>query len=128
VVTCGAVFVAAGKRHAELRRTVVTNAVIGRRKVLEGYTEARLRAILIVSAVLAVVAYAVWASKLPDVQGIPWRPLTIIPFAAGLLRYGVLISSGQGESPEELLLHDRLLQLAGVAWLVLFALGVHAAS
>jgi decaprenyl-phosphate phosphoribosyltransferase len=128
VVTCGAVFVAAGKRHAELRRTVVTNAVIGRRKVLEGYTEARLRVILIVSAVLAVVAYAVWASKLPDVHGIPWRPLTIIPFAAGLLRYGVLISSGQGESPEELLLHDRLLQLAGVAWLVLFALGVHAAS
>ena len=128
VVTCGAVFVAAGKRHAELRRTVATNALVGRRKVLEGYTELRLRVILIVSALVAVVAYAMWASKLPDVNGVPWRPLTIVPFAAGMLRYGVLISAGKGESPEELLLHDRVLQLAGAAWLVLFALGVHAAT
>jgi decaprenyl-phosphate phosphoribosyltransferase len=128
VVTGGAVFVAAGKRHAELRRTVATGAVIGRRKVLEGYTELRLRVILIASAVLAVAAYAVWASKLPDVQGVPWRPLTIVPFAAGVLRYGVLVSAGNGESPEELLLRDRVLQAAGAAWLVLFALGVHAAS
>jgi decaprenyl-phosphate phosphoribosyltransferase len=128
VVTCGAVFVAGGKRHAELRRTVVTNAVVGRRKVLEGYTELRLRVILIVSALVAVVAYAMWASKLPDINGVPWRPLTIVPFAAGMLRYGVLISAGKGESPEELLLHDRVLQVAGAAWLVLFALGVHAAS
>jgi decaprenyl-phosphate phosphoribosyltransferase len=127
VVTCGAVFVAAGKRHAELRRTVTTNALAGRRRVLEGYTELRLRVILIVSALVAVAAYAVWASKLPDVHGIPWRPLTIVPFAAGLLRYGVLVSAGKGESPEELLLRGRLLQLAGGAWLVLFALGVHAA-
>lgn len=128
VVTCAAVFVAAGKRHAELRRTVVTKALAGRRRVLEGYTELRLRIILIVSALVAVVAYAMWASKLPDVHGVPWRPLTIIPFAAGLLRYGVLVSAGKGESPEELLLGDRLLQVAGAAWLVLFALGVHAAS
>lgn len=128
VVTCAAVFVAAGKRHAELRRTLLTNATVGRRKVLEGYTETRLRLILIVSALVAVVAYAMWASKVPDVHGVPWRPLTIVPFAAGLLRYGVLIGAGKGESPEELLLHDRLLQLSGAAWLVLFALGVHAAS
>jgi decaprenyl-phosphate phosphoribosyltransferase len=128
VVTFGAVFVAAGKRHAELRRTVATNALAGRRRVLEGYTELRLRVILIVSALGAVAAYAMWASKLPDVNGVPWRPLTIIPFAAGMLRYGVLIGAGKGESPEDLLLHDRLLQLAGATWLVLFALGVHAAS
>jgi decaprenyl-phosphate phosphoribosyltransferase len=128
VVTAGAVFVAAGKRHAELRRTVATNAVAGRRKVLEGYTELRLRWILVVSAAVAVIAYAIWATKLPDVHGVPWRPLTIVPFAAGLLRYGVLISRGKGESPEELLLRDRLLQLAGLAWLVLFALGVNAAT
>jgi decaprenyl-phosphate phosphoribosyltransferase len=128
VVTAVAVFVAAGKRHAELRRTVVSNALVGRRKVLEGYTELRLRVILVVAAVVAVIAYAVWAFQLPAVQGVPWRPLTIVPFAAGLLRYGALIAAGKGESPEELLLRDRLLQLAGLAWLALFALGVNAAT
>jgi decaprenyl-phosphate phosphoribosyltransferase len=128
VVTCAAVFVAAGKRHAELRRTTLNAVTAGRRRVLEGYTETRLRLILIASAVVAVIAYAVWAFELPDVHGIPWRPLTILPFAACMLRYGVLVGAGSGESPEDLLLGDRLLQVAGVLWLVLFALGVHAAG
>jgi decaprenyl-phosphate phosphoribosyltransferase len=62
------------------------------------------------------------------VHGIPWRPLTIIPFAACVARYGALISAGRGESPEDVLLGDRALILAGAIWLVLFALGVHAAG
>jgi len=134
VVTCAAVFVAAGKRQAELRRTEVSAgtgervAVPGRRRVLEGYTEGRLWAILIASAAVALFAYAVWAFELPAVHGIPWRPLTIIPFAACLLRYGMLIEAGDGESPEDLVLRDRPLLIAGIAWLVLFALGVHAAG
>ena len=128
VVTGAAVFVAAGKRHAELRRTVAAKALAGRRRVLEGYTERRLQLILVLSGALAVVAYVGWAFNLPVVGGIPWRPLTIIPFAACIARYGGLIAAGQGESPEELLLHDRLLQIAGAAWLVLFAIGVHDAS
>jgi decaprenyl-phosphate phosphoribosyltransferase len=125
VVTAAAVFVAAGKRHAELRQIVAAKALAGRRRVLEGYTEHRLNVILVASGVAAVVAYAVWALKLPVVDGIPLRPLTIIPFAVCMARYGTLVGAGQGESPEELLLHDRLLQIAGGAWLVLFAIGVH---
>jgi decaprenyl-phosphate phosphoribosyltransferase len=128
VVTAAAVFVAAGKRHAELRRTVATQVTAGRRKVLEGYTERRLNVILVASGAVAVIAYAVWAFKLPSVHGVPWRPLTIIPFAVCMARYGTLVGAGDGESPEELLLHDRLLQIAGAAWLVLFAIGVHATS
>lgn len=58
----------------------------------------------------------------------PWRPLTIVPFAACLFRYGELVHRGAGEAPEELLLSDRPLQLAGLAWLALFALEVNAAS
>jgi decaprenyl-phosphate phosphoribosyltransferase len=70
----------------------------------------------------------VWAFALPDVKGIPWRPLTIIPFAACLIRYAMLVRTGGGEAPEELLLTDRWLLLGGVAWLVVFALSVHAAG
>jgi decaprenyl-phosphate phosphoribosyltransferase len=134
VVSCAAVFVAAGKRWGELRRTDaiapegVAPGSASRRRVLEGYTEARLRLILVASAAVALFAYVMWAFALPDVGGVPWRPLTIIPVAACLLRYGQLIRAGRGEAPEDLVLRDRPLQLVGLAWLVLFALGVHAAG
>jgi decaprenyl-phosphate phosphoribosyltransferase len=128
VVTCIAVLVAAGKRHAELRRTQSDGAAAGRRRVLALYTEARLRLIMVASAALGLFAYCVWAFQLPDVDGIPWRPLTIVPFAASLLRYGQLVRVGDGEAPEDLLLKDRWMLIAGVLWLAVFALGVHAAG
>jgi decaprenyl-phosphate phosphoribosyltransferase len=124
VITCAALFVAAGKRFAELQRA--TRDGVPRRGVLERYTPQTLRLILAGSQSCALFAYCVWAFQIPSVDGIPWRPLTIVPFALCLLRYGALLRSGAGEAPEELLLSDRLLQLAGAAWLVLFALGVNA--
>jgi decaprenyl-phosphate phosphoribosyltransferase len=126
VVTSAAVLVAAGKRHAELRRAEELGTE-GRR-VLAQYGSARLRLIIVGSAGLAVFAYTVWAFNESDVDRVPWRPLTIIPFVACLLRYGSLLKTGGGEAPEEILLTDRWLQVAGFAWLVLFALSVHAAS
>jgi decaprenyl-phosphate phosphoribosyltransferase len=75
-----------------------------------------------------VFAYSVWAFNLLDIDGVPWRPLTIIPFVTCMLRYGSLVKSGGGEAPEEMLLTDRWLQVAGLVWLVLVGLSVHAAS
>ncbi len=129
VITFAAVLVAAGKRLAELRRTASDGpGSVARRRVLELYTPPRLRLILLASAAGALVAYCVWAFQVPDVGGVPWRPLTIIPFAACLLRYGFLVRDGRGEAPEDLLFADPVLLLAGAVWLVLFALGVHAAG
>jgi decaprenyl-phosphate phosphoribosyltransferase len=124
VITASAVLVAAGKRQAELRRTELGGAA--RRRVLEMYTPQLLRLIIVGSAALALFAYCVWALQHPTVNGMPWRPLTILPFAGCLLRYGVLVRRGAGETPEDLLLADRWLPFAGLAWLVLFALSVHA--
>ena len=126
VVTFAAVFVAVGKRQAELRRTAGTK-VAGRR-VLKLYTTSRLRLMLAASSSAALFAYCVWALELPTVDGIPWRPLTIAPFAACLARYAALTGAGDGEAPEDALLSDRRLQIAAAAWLLLFALGVHAAG
>jgi len=126
VISCAAVLVAAGKRWAELRRT--TRAGASRRRVLEHYSERRLLLLLWLAALGALVAYANWAFELPSVNGVPWRPLTIVPFALCLLRYGVLVRRGEGETPEELILADRLLLAGAVGWLALFALGVNAAA
>jgi len=126
VVTFAAIFVAAGKRWAELRR--VDRGLTGRRRVLALYTESRLRVILVGSAAGAFLAYCIWAFWVPSVHGIPWRPLTIAPVALGLARYGALVRAGGGEAPEELVLRDPGLRLAALLWVVLFALGVHAVS
>jgi decaprenyl-phosphate phosphoribosyltransferase len=126
VVTCTAVLVAAGKRRAELRRTAVDYT--NRRRVLERYGSMRLRLLMLVSAACSLFAYCVWAFQLPLVDDVPWRPLTIAPFALCLLRYGTLVRAGQGEAPERLLFADRQLAIAGSAWFVLFALGVDAAT
>jgi decaprenyl-phosphate phosphoribosyltransferase len=135
VITLSALFVAAGKRQAELKRTgrsrtraSATESDPRARGVLHVYTQAHLRLILVGSAAGALFAYCVWAFALPSIDGVPWRPLTIIPFAACLVRYAALLQRGAGEAPEELLLGDRGLQLATIAWLVLFALGVRAAG
>lgn len=126
VVTFSALLVAVGKRDAELKRTAGSD--LARRGVLRFYTAGRLRLMLLASGATALFAYCVWAFELPSVAGVPWRPLTIAPFAACLARYAALVQAGHGEAPEEVVLHDRWLQLTGLAWLVLFALGVHAAS
>lgn len=126
VVTFGAILAAAGKRHSELHRP---GRVTDRgRAVLHRYSADALQLILLGSAMAALIAYCAWAFALPAVGGVPWRPLTIVPFALALLRYGWHLRRGSGEAPEEVLLNDRLLQLISLVWLILFAFGVNAES
>jgi decaprenyl-phosphate phosphoribosyltransferase len=130
VVTFAAVYVAAGKRQAELTRTTRSpgSGRPGLRPTLKRYTPGGLRLLLAGSGACALFAYSVWAFELPDVDGVPWRLLTVIPFVVCLLRYGALVRTGAGEAPEEALLSDRWLAIGGVMWLLLFALSVHASS
>ncbi|MFZ1994199.1 MAG: decaprenyl-phosphate phosphoribosyltransferase, partial [Solirubrobacteraceae bacterium] len=126
VVTCTAVFVAAGKRLAELGRLRPRNRPV--RRVLRRYTREGLRRVLALAGAGALFAYCVWAFELPDIDGIPWRLLTVVPFAVCLLRYGTVVQSGVGEAPEEILTADRTIALAAVTWLLLFIMSVNAAG
>lgn len=126
VVTSSAVLVAAAKRYAELRRA--DGSAASRRRVLDSYSPRALELIIAGATAVALLAYCMWAFSLPVVRGIPWRPLTIVPFAACLRRYSELVHRGAGEAPEDVLLSDRPLQVAGLAWLALFALEVNAAG
>lgn len=126
VVTASAVFVAAAKRYAELRRT--DGGRDRRRQVLDSYSPRALELIIAGATAVALMAYWMWAFSVALVHGVPWRPLTSVPFTACLLRYGDLVHRGAGEAPEDVLLSDRPLQLAALVWLALFALEVHAAA
>ncbi len=104
VVTAAAILVAAGKRHAELSAALRPARPGGgysrctRRGALDGLARQCRR------GARRLLHLGVQA---PGVHGIPWRPLTIVPFAICLARYGALIRSGRGEAPEELILTDR---------------------
>jgi decaprenyl-phosphate phosphoribosyltransferase len=126
VVTFAALFVAASKRYAERVRADASGAA--RRRVLELYSLRRLRVLLSVSGVGATVAYWFWAFGMPTVGGIPWRPLTAIPFCLTFLRYAHIIRVGGGEAPEEALVGDWVLLASAAGWLILFALSVHVAT
>ena len=46
-----------------------------------------------------------------------------MPFVLALLRYAVVIDNGRAEAPEDAVLRDHVLQVLGLAWVILFALG-----
>jgi decaprenyl-phosphate phosphoribosyltransferase len=116
VVSFAALFVAAGKRYADLLDPSSRRS----RHVLEQYNADFLRLVIGVACAVALGAYALWAFAAGVTLG---RELTIIPFTLALLRYGLVITNGSGGAPEEVIFSDRFMQLAGVAWLVMFGAG-----
>jgi decaprenyl-phosphate phosphoribosyltransferase len=120
VVSFAALFVAAGKRYADFLDSPARRS----RPVLDQYTEEFLRLVIAVSAAVALGAYCLWAFAGPHSAAPPWREMTIVPFTAAMLRYGLLVSAGQAGAPEQVLFRDGFMQLLGVAWLVFLALGV----
>jgi decaprenyl-phosphate phosphoribosyltransferase len=126
VATAASVFVVTGKRLAELRaggeRASETRAA------LASYSERYLGYVLAVSSGIAILAYCLWAFEEADlvVEGATWLELSSVPFVLGLLRYALLIDAGGGGEPEEVVLHDRVLQVLGVCWALIFAIGIYA--
>ena len=53
----------------------------------------------------------------------PWPALSIAPFLVGLLRYSRDVDLGAAGEPEEILFHDRTLQVVALVWLAVFVLG-----
>jgi decaprenyl-phosphate phosphoribosyltransferase len=43
-----------------------------------------------------------------------------------VLRYALVLDQGKGSAPEEIILSDRILQLIGLVWVTVFAIGVYA--
>jgi len=124
VAAAGSLFVVTGKRSAELRS--VGAGTVSLRRSLDGYTESFLSYVRAVASSVAILAYCLWAfEKSAAVGEQVWFELSIVPFALGLLRYALLLSQGQGEAPEDVLLSDRVLLGLGAVWVVCFAIAVH---
>jgi decaprenyl-phosphate phosphoribosyltransferase len=128
VATFGSLLMVTGKRVAE--RAELGPDRGNHRATLNEYTPSFLRTVLAISAGGAIVGYCLWAFSLQTAlahhRDPIWYQLSIVPMIIALLRYTFLVEGGRGARPEELVFADRPLQVLGVVWAVLFALGVYA--
>lgn len=130
-ITFGSLFVVVGKRYAELNQV---GQQAGTRPTLDQYTIGYLRILLSVSLAGALVSYCVWAfetSTVSELAGdgtdLPVYEATVVPMALALFRYLLVLEQGRGSAPEDVFLSDRVLQLAGAAWVLLFGIAVYTA-
>jgi decaprenyl-phosphate phosphoribosyltransferase len=114
VMAFGSLFMAAGKRYAELQLAERTGAKI--RKALESYTNTYLTFVWTLSATAVVICYGLWAFE-QDGRGGSWYVISMIPFTIAILRYAVDVDGGLAGEPEEIALRDRVLQLLALAWI-----------
>ncbi len=118
----GSLYMVVGKRYAEA--TGLGENAAGARRILAEYPLNFLRQTRELSAGVTLVAYCLWAFERAPAQGFSWGQLSILPMTFGLLRYGLLLERGQGGAPEDVVLGDRPLLVAGSVWVVTFGLGV----
>lgn len=125
VTSFGSLFMVSGKRGAEAQE--MGDGASGFRAVLGAYTPSYTAYVRSVTSGAVLVAYCLWAFEKAEesAAGIPWYQLSILPFVMALLRYALVLDQGRGSAPEEIVLGDRALQVIGVAWAIVFAIGVY---
>ena len=120
----GSLFVVTGKRLAELEEMGEEAATV--RPTLDHYTVPFLRFVLGVACTATAVAYCIFSFDKAETAGAGavWFQLSAIPVVTALLRYALAVEVGEGATPEDLFLRDRLLQLMGGIWIILFGVGL----
>lgn len=123
----GSLFMAAGKRYSELRRSDTDGLADSptTRHSLHGYTGSYLRFVWSISAAVVITSYSLWAFDVhSSTEGGPWVLWSIFPFVFAILRYAADVDAARAEAPEDVVLSDKILAAIGALWLVLFAIGV----
>jgi decaprenyl-phosphate phosphoribosyltransferase len=127
VTSFGALFMISGKRAAEAKE--MGDGASSFRTVLDEYSVSYTAYLRSVTSGGVLVAYCLWAFEkagaVADPSFVPWYQLSILPFVMAVLRYALVLDQGKGSAPEEIVLSDRPLQLIGIAWAIVFALGVY---
>lgn len=125
-ITFGSLFIVVGKRYAELE---ALGDGAGTRSTLDVYDLGYLRMVLSASLAGALISYCVWALDTAEAASTngPFYELSIVPMMAAFLRYLLLLGHGDGGAPEDVFTRDGVLQLLGLAWLVVYGVAVYTA-
>jgi decaprenyl-phosphate phosphoribosyltransferase len=123
----GSLFIVIGKRYAELNEV---GEAAGTRATLDEYPIGYLRILLSMSLGGVLISYCMWAFETSNLSTSDWPlyELSIVPMLMALMRYLLVLEQGKGSAPEEVFASDRLLQLLGVAWVIVYGLAVYTAS
>lgn len=124
VVSLGALMVAVDKRRGEL--AALGPEAASHRPVMRWYRYGPLTALARILAAAMLVAYGLWAAGTGDSAMQAWHLASIVPLAIALIRFDWLNAHSAGRPVEDLILRDRLMAVAELAWLVMFALGLSA--
>ncbi len=123
VASFGALYLIAGKRHAELK--ALGDGGGAHRATLAEYSTAYTQLLVITTAAVTLLAYCLWAFEDQGRGGGLWTGLSVGPFVIAVLRYALLVDRGQGGDPVETMLGDRELRWAVVVCAALVVVGVH---
>lgn len=124
-ITFGSLFIVTGKRYAELAE--LGDGARVSRATLGSYSLGYLQMVLAVACGAAILTYCIWAFENKDLAGseLPFYELSIVPVVTAFLRYGLVLDQGHGAAPEEVFASDRVLQLLGLGWIVLYGAAVY---
>jgi decaprenyl-phosphate phosphoribosyltransferase len=128
VTIFGSLFMVAGKRGAEAAE--MGSDARSFRPVLAAYRPEYTAYLRSVTSSAVLVSYCMWAfekASTANPDGLPWYQASILPFVMAVLRYALVLDQGKGSAPEEIILGDRILQLIGLMWVVVFGIGVYTA-
>jgi decaprenyl-phosphate phosphoribosyltransferase len=127
VISFGALFLVVGKRSSELK----SGGGMTTRRVLAEYSAKFLESVLTMCATIVVAGYCLWAFDASSTglsanhdATLPVR-LSVVPVVFAMLFIMRSADAGQGEAPEELLLHNRTVQVLLVIWVVLMIFSVY---
>jgi decaprenyl-phosphate phosphoribosyltransferase len=132
VASFGSLLIVTGKRSGEKHLLTAARTDHGEvRQTLASYSSSFLTTVRTLSAAVTATAYCLWAferaSQVHPGHDPVWFQLTIVPFVIALLHVVRLLDSGDGAAPEDLAIHDHRLQLYGIVWVGLFAVGLYVA-
>lgn len=120
----GSLFIASAKRFAEKKE--LGDRAEELRPTLGAYSLEYLGFLRAVSVSALVISYCLWAVEHAGLNNAsPWAQLSIIPFLIAVLQYALLVDQGKGAAPEDVILQDRLMQVMGIIWVVLLAIGIY---
>lgn len=125
IAAFGSLFMAAGKRYAEVR--LVGEGEAATRRSLGGYSASYLRFVWSAAAGVLIMSYALWSFEIAEkgVGDVPWATVSMVPFVLAVLRYAIDVDAGRAGEPEEIVMRDRKLQLIGLVWLATTALAIY---
>lgn len=119
----GSLFMAAGKRYAEI--VVLGEGESATRRSLSRYTSSYLRFVWSVSAAILIMTYGLWAFEIHQKHQSPWASISMAPFVLAVLRYAVDVDAGRAGEPEEIAVSDRVLQGLAIIWLICLGIAVY---